>query len=277
MSTSIAETNLAQLVEEINRVHHQAEEALNEGLAHAFRCGELLVEAKAQCEHGQWINWLEENFDGTARSAQGYMKVAGRREEIEAHVKRVSHLPLREALRLTAEPKAEKDVVAADEGALPKNVYQDVLSTLPELDGWPLVGLEGLGDTGYGRNHDSFFLVEITPPPLLALTVVKGVTRDGLLKAFGPQGAYPGHLEPEMNYCLSAFWINESLLDIRPAGFYILADRVPVYDRGEVARFLADMGCPVKPVRWKIGMPSPLFPWVADTDSEDNRTKKRPA
>jgi hypothetical protein len=38
--------------------------------------GNLLIEAKAQLEHGQWLPWLAANFGGSASSAENYMNVA---------------------------------------------------------------------------------------------------------------------------------------------------------------------------------------------------------
>jgi len=45
---------LADLAERINAEHHAAEQALNAGLQHAMRAGELLLQAKAACPHGTW-------------------------------------------------------------------------------------------------------------------------------------------------------------------------------------------------------------------------------
>jgi hypothetical protein len=44
--------------------------------ANIFDIGDLLVEAKAQCEHGQWYDWLEAEFEWSEDSAGRYMNVA---------------------------------------------------------------------------------------------------------------------------------------------------------------------------------------------------------
>jgi hypothetical protein len=44
--------------------------------ANIFDIGGLLIEAKAQCEHGQWMPWLETEFAWSADTAERYMKVA---------------------------------------------------------------------------------------------------------------------------------------------------------------------------------------------------------
>ncbi|MBN2291803.1 MAG: DUF3102 domain-containing protein [Pirellulales bacterium] len=111
MSTAIATTTLGQLAEEINQAHHEAETALNAGLQHAFRAGELLAVAKTRCKHGEWLSWLEDNFDGSVRTAQAYMRVADRREEIESNAQPTALLTLDDALRSVSEPKPEKPPV----------------------------------------------------------------------------------------------------------------------------------------------------------------------
>ena len=41
-----------------------------------FAIGDLLIEAKAQCEHGQWLNWLYSEFDWSTSTAERKMRVA---------------------------------------------------------------------------------------------------------------------------------------------------------------------------------------------------------
>src|SRR5665213_66127 len=42
-----------------------------------FDIGDLLIEAKAQCEHGQWLAWLHAEFDwASVDTAERYIKVA---------------------------------------------------------------------------------------------------------------------------------------------------------------------------------------------------------
>lgn len=38
--------------------------------------GNLLLEAKAQCEHGQWLQWLYSEFGWSSTTAERYMKAA---------------------------------------------------------------------------------------------------------------------------------------------------------------------------------------------------------
>ena len=42
-----------------------------------FDIGDLLIEAKAQCEHGDWLDRVDAEFDWSVDTAENYMKVAG--------------------------------------------------------------------------------------------------------------------------------------------------------------------------------------------------------
>jgi threonyl-tRNA synthetase len=47
------------------------------GIEH-YRCaGEMLLEAKDQCAHGEWTAWVERNFHLSKTTALEYMKLAG--------------------------------------------------------------------------------------------------------------------------------------------------------------------------------------------------------
>lgn len=100
---------LATLAEQINHHHAECESAMKTGLEHALEAGRLLSAAKSQCSHGSFGAWLADNFDGSERTAQAYLRVAKRWPEIEAKAKaqRVADLSLRDAIKLLTEPRAE--------------------------------------------------------------------------------------------------------------------------------------------------------------------------
>lgn len=106
---NLTTSSLAQLAQEINGHHQQCEQALQTGLQHARQAGLLLVQAKAQIPHGGWLPWVQANCDMTERSAQRYMMIANRWDELTAKTTRVSHLTYREGLRLLAEPAGEPE------------------------------------------------------------------------------------------------------------------------------------------------------------------------
>ena len=86
-SNSLARSNsLVDLAHRIKIEHEATAVAMQRGLDHAIRAGELLIEAKAHpdIKHGQWLPWLEEHCAMSVRTAQLYMRVAERRSELEA-------------------------------------------------------------------------------------------------------------------------------------------------------------------------------------------------
>jgi hypothetical protein len=114
--TVLARHPLAALAEEINREHGVCVASYRDCLRHAIICGRLLIEAKAQVSHGEWLDWLCGNFDGSERAAQGYMRLAR-----EPNPQRIADMSLREALQAVAKPRKPRPDQEGDELAGPDN------------------------------------------------------------------------------------------------------------------------------------------------------------
>lgn len=69
------EDRLTELAREVRSEHDAAERAFESAVQHARRCGELLIEAKLLCGHGNWLDWLAE-VGVPSQSASVYMRVA---------------------------------------------------------------------------------------------------------------------------------------------------------------------------------------------------------
>lgn len=74
---------LPALASQINRLYEEAEQAQTialsaskSALEHAKRCGELLLEAKAQIQHGGWEKWRNENLSIPSSTAAQYQRIA---------------------------------------------------------------------------------------------------------------------------------------------------------------------------------------------------------
>ncbi len=74
--------SLADLAARINAEHQAATQSFKSGLQSAIAAGKLLLEAKAQLKHGQWLPWLEHNCKFPARTATHYMRFARSDAEI---------------------------------------------------------------------------------------------------------------------------------------------------------------------------------------------------
>lgn len=88
------------LAAQINAEHHLCRDAMQSGLEHAINAGNLLLEVKAQCVHGEWQAWLAANCEFPERTAQMYMRVARGLPLLEAKAQRVADLSLRGAVAL---------------------------------------------------------------------------------------------------------------------------------------------------------------------------------
>lgn len=99
MSDELTSQDLAA---EINAEHQQCVESMQATLLHARRCGDLLIEAKKQVAHGDWLAWVRDNCDFSERTAQAYMRISQRWLELEK-TQRAADLSMREALLLLAE------------------------------------------------------------------------------------------------------------------------------------------------------------------------------
>jgi hypothetical protein len=99
---------LADLAVQINAEHRQFEDAISSSLANARKAGELLPQAKGQLRHGKWLLWLRENRQVTPRTAQRYMLVASRWEELVGKCDTVSHLTFQQTVRLLTTPSGQE-------------------------------------------------------------------------------------------------------------------------------------------------------------------------
>jgi len=78
MSTLVTTTTADELAPRINEEHDACVRCVEQFASHAFKAGDLLIEAKGLVPHGQWLDWLAEHTDLSERTAQAYMQMADR-------------------------------------------------------------------------------------------------------------------------------------------------------------------------------------------------------
>jgi hypothetical protein len=109
MSALIA--GLSNLAAQIRQEHQAATLAIRRGCEHAIAAGLLLIEARGQVPHGQWLLWLEEHCQISVRSAT-YMQIA----HLALDAQRVAHLRLRRAaLELPCRDRDARQAAERDE------------------------------------------------------------------------------------------------------------------------------------------------------------------
>jgi hypothetical protein len=99
--------SLVVLVGQINAAHEAAAAALKSSVIHAMQAGDMLLEAKEQVGHGEWLPWLKANFPFSDRTARLYMQLARKRVNVEAKMATVADLSLREAVDEITEREPE--------------------------------------------------------------------------------------------------------------------------------------------------------------------------
>ena len=60
---------------EINSLHQQALNLVNEGIKYAWDAGELLIQAKKAVGHGNWLNWITTNLSFSPDTVENYVKI----------------------------------------------------------------------------------------------------------------------------------------------------------------------------------------------------------
>lgn len=67
---------IGRLAREINRFYKAHLGAAHRTLDYALQVGELLLEARRQVLHGEWLPWVRENCRFPERTAQHYMQLS---------------------------------------------------------------------------------------------------------------------------------------------------------------------------------------------------------
>ena len=97
--------SLNDIAAEVRQEHNAVRLAARQAIEHAFRAGNLLLQAKALVEHGFWGDWLHAHCDLSERTAQNYMRLARNQLAIAANPQLPADLPIEDALYSIARPK----------------------------------------------------------------------------------------------------------------------------------------------------------------------------
>jgi len=115
--------SLPQLSEVANRYHAEAETSAHSAVEYAWHAGQALIAAKGQCAHGEWLPWLEANFNGSRQTADNYQKLA-------SNCQHVSNLKPGTSIRgalaaIQKENRASKDELAPSTPAPKRKAITD--------------------------------------------------------------------------------------------------------------------------------------------------------
>jgi hypothetical protein len=126
-------TPLGRLAAEINAEHRAFVGTFRKTVEHGIRAGELLSEAKEQCPHRTWLDWLATHFEGAPRTAQEYMRLYNRRAELRAKTRDSAHLSVSGALKELAKPE-RPEAIPPEEWAIVKHATESNFVVVPDLE-----------------------------------------------------------------------------------------------------------------------------------------------
>jgi len=104
---ALVEPTLDALAAQINAAHTEAQAFSSQAVERAHDAGIRLNQAKAQCQHGDWLPWLAEHCPAVSdRTARAYMQLARDWKALETqNGNAVADLPFRQAIKLLSAPK----------------------------------------------------------------------------------------------------------------------------------------------------------------------------
>ena len=108
-------TSLSTLAVEIDALNEQANIFANQAVIYAAKSGQKLLLAKAQCNHGQFKSWLDENCKIPYSTAQKYMRLATANPElVNSNSPSTAILPsITQMIELLSAPEEVKTEVTA--------------------------------------------------------------------------------------------------------------------------------------------------------------------
>jgi len=111
--------SLADLAFRIRREHQAAIEATKRTLEHCIAAGALLIDAKAQLKHGEWMPWLADHCSIPDRTVRLYMRLARNKSKLDPIMATVADFTVRSAVALLTNAEDERPPLAEGEIELP--------------------------------------------------------------------------------------------------------------------------------------------------------------
>jgi hypothetical protein len=141
-----AADELATLAAEIKTEYAAYLADMKSGVTRANRLGRLLVQAKADCRHGQWLPWVKENLPFGERQARKYLRIAEKWDEL-SNRNRDADLGIDAALKLLVKepgPEPEEGPIGRADSSLDADrAAHDAVPDELRGDCWPAADLPG--------------------------------------------------------------------------------------------------------------------------------------
>jgi hypothetical protein len=126
---------ITSLAARIEAAHLAGHEAARSAIEHAITCGQLLLEAKAQVAHGEWLPWIEANLSFGVRQVQKYVRIAKHADKL-SNATSNSHLSIDGALTAFSTSHALRVMGSSvsDEWYTPPHIFGLALDVMGEVD-----------------------------------------------------------------------------------------------------------------------------------------------
>lgn len=103
------------LIDRINSKHRECGKAARSAVGHAIAAGESLIEVKYSLDHGDFVAWIRDNFEGSVRTAQAYMRCAMKKDEVlRLNTQSSAGLSIDAALKGLSTPKEKTSEEASE-------------------------------------------------------------------------------------------------------------------------------------------------------------------
>jgi Protein of unknown function (DUF3102) len=162
------------LAREINAEHGHVEAYKHHTIKHAVRCGGLLLEMKRRVGHGNWLGWVEKNFEASERTARNYVEIA----KSAAVADLADDTTMRSVLRALASPSRSKEPKAEPEDDQTPKLPADERIPIEEEERIPDAEVVEEPRVGLGKTHQRTWATVPAPfastasdaPPNLPIT-----------------------------------------------------------------------------------------------------------
>jgi hypothetical protein len=140
---------MKQQARHLNVIASELQTAMRAESSSIIAIGRLLIEARAQLEHGQWLEWLGANFDRSIRSAENYMSAATFVSKIEtSKIATVANIrPSALYLLASLDDVADRDLIEAvlkeaESGWVTEDRVWQIRAELPPTEAEIAAGIE---------------------------------------------------------------------------------------------------------------------------------------
>lgn len=161
----LKEKSLERLADEVTLYTLRGNEAIVRSLAFYIAAGARLNEAKSRLAHGQWQNWLADNFPASPDTANNYMKLAERFAD-KADSETFKNIKPSTAIKLLNVPQGDEETFIAAQAAAGRPVeIQSAREIQRNIKEWKRS--KGNSETSKSKKSETFRILKPEKPAIM--------------------------------------------------------------------------------------------------------------